>query len=155
MSTSTTGAQASAGGPAGSGGRQFAGFWIRAGAYLIDGIVLWIVSFVIGFIAGLMVGGEETAAVIGALLTLVIGIAYFTLFTASEWQATPGKRLLGIYVIQDDGGPIAAPRAFGRYWAYLVSWIILLIGFIMVAFTEQKTALHDMICRTRVVYGRP
>lgn len=139
----------------GSGGGEFAGFWIRVGAILIDSVVLSIVSFVIKLIAGLAIGGGEIAESIGGLIGFVIGIAYFTLFTASEWQATPGKRLLGIRVIKDDGGPITALRAFGRYWAYLISTIVLLIGYIMVAFTEEKTALHDLICRTRVVYGRP
>ena len=143
------------GGDDGSGGVEFAGFWIRVGAILIDSVALWIVSFVIGIVAGLVIGDEATAATIGGLISLVIGMIYFTLFTASEWQATPGKRLLGIHVIMDAGGPITALRAFGRYWAYLVSTIVLLIGYIMVAFTEEKTALHDLICRTRVVYGRP
>lgn len=138
----------------GSGGGEFAGFWIRAGAILIDSIVLTIVSFVIGVIAG-FTGGGETAQAVAGLISFVTGIAYFTLFIASEWQATPGKRLLGLHVIKVDGGPITALRAFGRYWAYLISTIILLIGYIMVAFTEEKTALHDLICRTRVVHGRP
>lgn len=70
-------------------------------------------------------------------------------------QATPGKRALGLIVTDYNGQRITYLRAFGRYWANLLSTLILLIGYIMVAFTERKQGLHDIICSTLVVRGNP
>jgi uncharacterized RDD family membrane protein YckC len=62
----------------------------------------------------------------------------------SSWQATVGKRIMGIYVIKQDGNKLSFWRALGRttigYW---LSTLLFFIGYIMVAFTEKKTALHD------------
>jgi uncharacterized RDD family membrane protein YckC len=54
-------------------------------------------------------------------------------------------------VVRPNGGPIDLPRAVGRYFAKILSGIILLIGYIMAGFDGEKRALHDMICDTRVV----
>jgi uncharacterized RDD family membrane protein YckC len=45
-------------------------------------------------------------------------------------------------------------RAFGRYFAKILSAIILGIGYIMVGFDSEKRGLHDMICDTRVIRVR-
>jgi hypothetical protein len=73
----------------------------------------------------------------------------------SAWQATPGKRLCGIYITRADGRMINGWLAFGRISAATLSLIPLCIGFFMIGWTRQKTGLHDLVCRTRVVYGRP
>ena len=70
---------------------------------------------------------------------------------SSEWQATVGKRALGMVVTGVDGSRISFARATGRHFAKYISAIILFIGFIMAAFTAKKQALHDMIAATLVV----
>ena len=70
---------------------------------------------------------------------------HFSLLTASKMQGTLGKALLGLKVVNEDGGRISIGQAFGRAFAYIISKLILYIGFIMGAFGEKKT-LHD-ICR--------
>ena len=59
--------------------------------------------------------------------------------------------LMGVKVVTATGGPISVGRAFARYFAQILSGLILCIGFIMAAFDDQKRALHDHICSTRVI----
>jgi uncharacterized RDD family membrane protein YckC len=142
---------------------HFAGFWIRTGAYLIDSIVQYViiivVSLVIGVIVGLAArsGSDQTKSVaegLAILAELVIVLAYQAIFVSGSWQATPGKRLCGIHIIRVDGRKIGVGLALGRYLAMLVSALPFYIGFMMAGWTDQKKALHDMICDTRVIYGR-
>ena len=60
----------------------------------------------------------------------------------------------GLKVVRPDGSPVGVGRAFGRYFAKMLSAMVLWIGFIMVAFEPEKRGLHDMICDTRVVRTR-
>lgn len=125
-------------------GAPFAAFWARAAAMVIDFAPLYVAGLII---ASIMPG-------FGGLLWICGVIAYFTYFTAGKWQATPGKRVMGIYVIRADGTPINHAYALGRCFAYLASWVILCLGFVLAAFTTERTALHDLLCDTRVVYGK-
>lgn len=142
---------------------QYADFWIRLGAYLIDYLLLIAISAVIGFLVGLMAtlidgvdGAERLLREHTAILQLVgvvTGAVYYGFFVSGPWQATPGKRLCGIRVVREDGGRIDFTTAVLRYFAYLLSALILFIGFLMIFWTDQRKALHDIICRTRVVRG--
>jgi uncharacterized RDD family membrane protein YckC len=58
---------------------------------------------------------------------------------------------LDLKVVRSDGGPVSLGRAVGRYFAKILSGVILLIGYIMAGFDAQKRALHDMLCDTRVI----
>jgi uncharacterized RDD family membrane protein YckC len=58
---------------------------------------------------------------------------------------------LKLRVVRADGSPVGYGLAAGRYLSKILSALILLIGYIMAAFDEQKRALHDRICDTRVV----
>ena len=62
---------------------------------------------------------------------------------------------MGLVVTDLDGRRISPLRAIGRYFAKILSGIILFIGYIMVAFTDRKQGLHDMICSTLVVHAKP
>jgi uncharacterized RDD family membrane protein YckC len=88
--------------------------------------------------------------VITTLLGFGIGVAY-CLFFIPRYQATPGKMALGLKIVRADGSPLSKGRIVGRYFAELVSGMILMIGYIIAAFDDQKRALHDMICDTRVI----
>lgn len=136
-------------------GAPFAGFWIRVVAALIDGVILFIPNLVLSMIFGTHdAQGVPHISPLGNLIIIAMYFGYFTTLQGGKWQATVGKRLLGIHVMRTDGSSISHLRAFGRYAASILSAIILLIGYIMAGVTREKTALHDLICDTRVVYGK-
>ena len=85
------------------------------------------------------------------LINLVSAVAYFAGLHASKWQGTIGKKILGLKVTDLKGNRISFWRAFGRYLAMSFLSGILLIGYIMAAFTEKKQGLHDLIAGTLVV----
>jgi uncharacterized RDD family membrane protein YckC len=137
-------------------GRVYAGFWIRFAALLIDSVLLGAVNTVISLIVlgGAMAAGDPTAAV-GALVAtyaigIAIGISYEGWFLVNK-GATVGKMALGLKVIRASGGRITWGLAIGRYFAKIVSGMILSIGYLMAAWDEEKRSLHDRICDTRVV----
>lgn len=140
------------------GGLTYAGFWIRFAAVFLDGLILGAVNFAIGLVAGLTasqaVGAEPAGAIalqlVLMLVQLVIGISYEAIMIG-KYGATLGKMACKIKVVTADGEPVSYARAFGRYFAKLLSYITCLIGFIIAAFDDQKRALHDHICNTRVV----
>lgn len=144
--------------------RNYAGFWIRVAAYLIDALILFVAQFAILALfgesafdsagTGLSANASSDSLLLNLLLML-LGIAYFVGFESSERQGTPGKMAVGIIVTDENGNRVSRLRALGRYFAKILSGIILFIGYIMVAFTDRKQGLHDMICSTLVVKGRP
>ena len=125
----------------------YAGFWRRVAAYLIDGIIL---SIVLVPLALFFRDPQQQASVSSPISTLVSWL-YFAFMESSDRQATFGKMALGIVVTDLEGKKIGFGRATGRYFARLLSFLILLIGVIMVAFTAKKQGLHDMIAGTLVV----
>ncbi len=85
------------------------------------------------------------------LVGLLVPIAYYALLESSPWQATIGKRVCRLRVTRLDGRRISLPRALGRYLGKFVSAFILGIGFLMVAWTQRKQGLHDLMADTLVV----
>ena len=81
----------------------------------------------------------------------VLNWLYYALLESSAWQATLGKKALGLEVTDMQGARISFGRATGRFFAKIISSIILCIGFIMIGFTEKKQGLHDMIAGTLVI----
>jgi uncharacterized RDD family membrane protein YckC len=145
---------------------QYAGFWIRVVASLIDSIIVGVVNTIIrlgvlGSVAGVTDFSSDPASIFAAagavgmlaLIGMVLASCYEGIFVA-QMGATPGKMALGMKVVRPDGSRVDLGRAFGRYFAKLLSMLILFIGYIMVAFDSEKRGLHDMICDTRVVRQR-
>lgn len=146
-------------GPAGT--VHFAGFWIRALAMLIDGVILEVLTIILARLLGydLLIVGDTTLVygvmqTPGSAIGLALGLVYFALIPAGRWQATPGKRLVGIHVIRADGQRLGAMAFLLRYLAYILSSLVFGLGFLMAGVTQQKRALHDFLCGTRVIYGR-
>lgn len=81
----------------------------------------------------------------------LLGIVYHTCFIAGSWQATPGKRAMGCIVVNRDGSRLSYLQAFCRHIACAISGLTLMIGYMLAGWTKESTALHDMICGTRVV----
>ena len=88
---------------------------------------------------------------IGLVAVLPLVLTYYPLMEASPWQATLGKRMTGLTVVTLRGERMGVLRAFSRYFAKFVSGLFFGIGFLMVAWTERRRGLHDMIAGTLVV----
>jgi uncharacterized RDD family membrane protein YckC len=125
-------------------------------AYIIDAIVLSIVVSVLATIFGIPIvqmDYEHYDPTLN-LVSFVIGWLYFALLESSERGATLGKMALGLRVVTSSGQRLTFLNATGRYFAKILSAIILMIGFIMIGFTDKKRGLHDMIAGTLVIKVR-
>jgi uncharacterized RDD family membrane protein YckC len=133
---------------------EYAGFWIRFGAALIDIIFLALILFIVRYdiiIKSLSSRLPPTPYVaILALFVWIIHIVYFVVFWAWRGQ-TPGKMITGIKIIRTDSSPLTWQYALRRYFGLVVSTLILFIGFIWIAFDSHKQGLHDKIADTYVV----
>jgi uncharacterized RDD family membrane protein YckC len=142
---------------------EYAGFWIRVLAYLIDYMILLVPQLVLQYtlinpaMREAMKGGGIVAMFGYSMLSGLIGMltagTYESLFVY-RLAATPGKMALGLKVLRPDRSRLGLGRAVGRYFAKLLSGMILGIGYILVAFDAEKRGLHDMICDTRVTRAR-
>jgi uncharacterized RDD family membrane protein YckC len=147
-------------------GARFAGFWIRLLARFLDALIIVVVTWPlsIGVVAltglGKSVGRPIPPAQLmvffgwwGAM-TFVLWLleAVYEAFFLSKRGGTPGKLILGLRVVRPDGERLTFWRGFARFFAHTLSSWILGIGYVMAAFDEEKRALHDRVCDTRVVY---
>lgn len=128
---------------------NYAGFWIRVGAALVDGVILGILNVIISFIY-LGTYSIYQSDTLLSVVSWILGILYYTLMESSERQATLGKMAVGIKVGDAHGNKISFANALGRYFAKIISAIILGIGFLMVAWDDRKQGLHDKIADTYV-----
>ncbi len=140
----------------------YAGFWIRFLAYFIDSLLTTVVLLALGTVLGVLIvasGAEENGEMLALaqamlrIVSIIVGWIYFSWLESSPWQGTLGKKMLGLRVTDLNGNRISFGKASGRYFGKILSGLILLIGFVMVAFTEKKQALHDQLAGTLVVKG--
>ncbi|WP_395395774.1 RDD family protein [Novosphingobium sp. BL-8A] len=142
----------------------FGGFWWRVLAYVIDSVILSIATTMIAAMFNVSTAstnaqdGYGMAILSGYLfffsITTVLQWLYFAGLESSPWQGTIGKLAVGLVVTDLHGNRISFLRATGRYFAKILSGMILLIGYIMVGFTERKQGLHDIIASTLVFKTR-
>ncbi len=146
---------------------NYAGFWRRLSASLIDILITTPILISIVYLFGLdkyltieineelysYVENQKASInrTIIDIISIVIAAFYSILFISSKKMATPGKMLFNVYVVDLKGQKLTALRATARFFASLLSAISFGIGLIMIAFTKEKTAFHDIICSTRVV----
>lgn len=130
-----------------------AGFWRRVGAYLLDVLII-IVPLLLLDVLVFGTAHLRTARLKMDLLNGVLMWVYWAAFESSSWQGTPGKRVLGLIVVDDRGMRIGFVRALLRYLGKYLSWIILCIGYMMAGWTARKQALHDLLVGTCVVQRR-
>lgn len=119
-----------------------AGFWLRGGAYMIDGILVAVVSIVFNLLL------PETVSVVARIF---LSAGYFTAMPVLYRGQTLGKMAAGVAIVRDDGSPLTYGRALARWLGYLASGLTFCLGFACAAFTPNKRALHDYIADTRVV----
>ena len=132
---------------------EYAGFWRRLLAAIIDGIILMVISAVVAFVWLSPFYGRPSA-LWGGNLGILTAWLYYALMESSSIQATLGKMVLGICATDLEGNRISFGRATGRHFAKIISTVILFIGYIMAGFTAQKQALHDIIAGCVVIKKR-
>jgi len=144
----------------------YAGFWVRFLAFLIDnavigiGFVLILIPLIfltgLGGFIGEIHPNEDMNDVgifmlfgllfLAATVSLLLTWLYHALMESSEWQATLGKKVLGLVVTDMAGRRVSFGRATGRHFAKIITNMVpAFIGYIMAGFTERKQAMHDMI----------
>lgn len=119
---------------------NYAGFWIRFLAYILDSIIFG-------------VGTVSLLYLIPPFLTFLVPVAIAVLVVYLEGMkgGTPGKLILHLRIVNSSGDFIGIPHAILRTLGKVVSGAILGIGFIMIGLTEKKQGLHDIIAGTYVV----
>ncbi len=123
---------------------EYAGFWRRFLALFIDSIIVGIFNISMQFI-GVSLGAWGLI-----VLPTAAGIAYEVVLIG-KYGATVGKTMCSMQVITAEGGKVSYVLALARYFAKLLSGIMLGIGYLMAAFDPEKRSLHDRICNTRVI----
>lgn len=147
----------------------YGGFWLRLLAKILDGIIVNVVCMVVNMMLAVLLLGSMNYFTAQAnpenigpfllfqaatmLVNIGIGLGYM-IFFVRKFDATPGKLALGLKLVRADGASLTVGRIVGRYFAEMLSGIILFIGYIIAGFDEQKRTLHDRICDTRVIKAR-
>lgn len=154
---------------------DYAGFWQRFSAWMIDLIILMIPSMIAAYLLGgleaymhllnqVQAGADMSTALrdyaaaseSSQVASVVIGFIYYTVFEASKWQATPGKLALRLRVTDVNGHRVTLGRSAARNAVRLTILLIALIPFVCylaVAWTQRKQGFHDMIASTLVLNG--
>jgi uncharacterized RDD family membrane protein YckC len=134
----------------------YAGFRIRFVARILDVAIMNIVEVSLAIAVGVnflemeplefLAGKYPFASLLGIIVEPL-----YSIYFVGKYGATPAKMALGLRIVRPDKSSISYGRATGRYFAGILSGIVLCIGYIMVAFDDEKRGLHDRICDTRVV----
>jgi len=138
---------------------EYAGFWVRVGAMIIDTLLIMVV------LIPLLVAIYGWAYFEAANTRLFAGPADFLLSWVAPavavivfWiyrQATPGKMALSIRIVDAaTGSPPSTGQCVGRYFAYFVSIFPLGLGLLWVAFDKRKQGWHDKLAGTVVIRSK-
>jgi uncharacterized RDD family membrane protein YckC len=137
-------------GVAPKGVMNYAGFLVRGGSIILDGILMYVIILPTDFLMARSMGGR--AGYLNFLVNTLIGVTCYTFFLGT-FGATPGKMANKLLVVNPDGSKISYGKAFGRYFAsnYISGIFTLFIGYLLAIWDDEKRALHDRICSTRVI----
>jgi uncharacterized RDD family membrane protein YckC len=154
---------------------EYAGFWTRVGAYLIDGLILGAVSLALMVAFGAMevfsslmtphtgatpdqiretmMAAQAKLMPVSSLIWLIQIIYYVGL--NGKYGATLGKMALGIKIVKDDGSPISYGTVIGRgILEYIFAQVTCSLAYLAVAFSQKKQGWHDMVMGTVVIHNR-
>lgn len=153
--------------PSGSPGDRIpvkpAGFWARTVAFLVDATLLLTilgVALLVLILTPLRESFLDTTdpslilsppLAVSAGLGVLAALLYFSWGESSPDQGTVGKKLLGLRVVDREGGRIAPARAAGRFLVKIVSFAAFLAGVVMIGMAREKQALHDLAADTLVM----
>lgn len=126
----------------------YAGFLSRFIAYIIDMLMIGIVRSILALIFGFSLFHYSMGII---WFGSIFGLLYFIAMESSKYQATVGKLLMRIKVVNTQGGRITLSESIIRNISKILSALFLFIGFLMVIFDDRKRALHDRIAGTFVI----
>ncbi|MDO9232599.1 MAG: RDD family protein [Methylotenera sp.] len=138
---------------------EYAGFWIRTGATIIDVILIMLITFpiLIAIYGWAYFDSSQTGIIAGPmdfLLSWVLPAIATILFWLKK-QATPGKMAVSVKVVDaKTGQTLSVGQSIGRYLAYFVSLLPLGLGVIWVAFDSKKQSWHDKLANTVVIRAK-
>ncbi len=145
---------------------NYAGRLERLLAYLVDAVAMSVPTAILMSLLHIADPAKLN------MLLFFVQTCYFTWFIGSAWQASPGQRLLGMYIVRVDGRPLGLNHALERVLAFFLPQMIGTLSFIdpkfasvmsgvllilwvgPILFREDRTGLHDQICGTRVIIGK-
>ena len=135
-----------------SGQYQYAGFWIRLAAVIIDTIILMIIFTPIGFLFASEADMQNSFAwTTTDWIMQAIGII-FIVFCWVKFAGTPGKRLLKLKVLDEaTGNNLSIGQAILRYIGYIPSTLVLFLGYFWIIWDGKKQGWHDKIAKSVVV----
>ena len=134
--------------------KEYAGFWIRFGAMIIDTLVLIIItvlplSFIYG--EGYLLEDKYIHGFWDLLLGYVLPVVG-TIWFWLTYRATPGKIATKLEIVDAlTGNNMSKGQAIGRYFAYILSALPLGLGFIWIGIDKRKQGWHDKLAGTVVV----
>ena len=138
---------------------EYAGFWIRVGASIIDSILLMMITYplliaIYGWAGVSYFDNMSSRGFVDILLTYILPVVAVIWFWVAK-QATPGKILLSLRVVDaKTGGSLSVGQSIARYLGYFVSGIPFGLGLIWVGIDSKKQGWHDKIAGTVVVRSK-
>jgi len=142
---------------ASDGDYQYAGFWVRVGASIIDSILLMLIIIPLTWV---IYGAEywSSAQFVMGFWDIIISYVFPFLAVVLFWaykSATPGKMILGLKIISlGENETLSNTQLVGRYLGYIVSMVPLMLGCIWIAFDKRKQGWHDKLAGTVVIKVR-
>jgi uncharacterized RDD family membrane protein YckC len=142
------------------GSLKYASIGGRFLALLLDGLIIGAVFMIPIVVISVVIaatnqGGQKPDGPPGWLIFFILLLylvpPLYEIIMVGKYGATFGKMAMKIKVVRPDGSTISYGRSTGRYFAKVLSGIILYIGYLMAFWDDEKCALHDRICQTRVV----
>ncbi len=150
---------------------DYAGFWRRAAALMIDTFIVFIVVYFLMFVLALifgiglgasgMTGLNSNSATINAIaiatvvIPALLAICYFALWNASVNMATPGKMAAGLVVVNTQAQRISVPQSFVREFVKLIGTWFFLLTYATQPLSARRQAIHDFASATVVLRQRP
>ena len=137
---------------------NYATFWKRGAAYLLDNFIAMLLTYPAQFIIAVllsMLGADKLQLPVSLLISVVVFLGYYVWPESSSWQATVGKRLFNLHVTDLNGQRLSFWRSLGRHAGKIVSSLLLCIGFLMCFWTPKRQCLHDMIANCLVIDPTP
>lgn len=133
---------------------QYGGFWVRLMAMLIDKAMIGFFSaiFVCGIGLPVMAIFQVEPEVFTAGTWVFVSWIYMAVMESSSWQATIGKNLFNLQVVDVRGYPVSFLRASNRYFGRFISWSLFGVGFFMCTWTDRRQTLHDLMADCLVIY---
>jgi len=131
-----------------------AGFWIRMGANILDGLLLGVPIGILSVILGISVEDRD-------IVNAVISVPYYLLLPVVWYGYTVGKRTCNIRIARIDGEKVGFGTMVLRYIVgfaivyVLTLGIAMIVSAFMVGLREDKRAIHDFIAGTYVTYAKP